>query len=439
MRAVTHLEKVITGEVSAVTHLEKVIAEETSAVTYTEKVIAGEATPITHLQKVIAGVASPVTHLEQVWAGGSPTPSEHEYTGAVPVTITANGQPLLDYTIYGNTVQSATPSPDSPIMPQGTGEKTENLFDKTITDGIILRMYINQSGQQVSSQNYYISYPLKVEGNAVYTWNFNSEYGATHNAPTVAFYDNNNNQIGVATHNNSILHFTFTTPNNCAYIRASVYVGKTTNTSMLLEGGVSVQDQTVIPFIPYGIKIPISSNSTTMPVYLGEVETTRKIKKYVFTGEESGTIYSTSTSRKGIEITGITGIIGGNADIAILAICTHYQPDARTALYRNTDSGISNSYQNDNIIFYDASYQTVEAFQQFCTQQYSAGTPVTIWYVLATPETAVVNEPLMKIGDYADTVSMEQAGVSIPTLNGQTVVDVDTTLKPSEVYIKYKG
>lgn len=75
MKAVTHLEKVIVGEVSSVTHLEKVIAEETTAVTYTEKVIAGEAPPSTHLEKVIAGIASPVTHLEQVWAGRTPEPT----------------------------------------------------------------------------------------------------------------------------------------------------------------------------------------------------------------------------------------------------------------------------------------------------------------------------------------------------------------------------
>ena len=34
-------------------------------------------------------------------------------------------------------------------------------------------------------------------------------------------------------------------------------------------------------------KIPISSANTTTPVYLGEVETTRKIKKLVLTGDET--------------------------------------------------------------------------------------------------------------------------------------------------------
>lgn len=66
---------------------------------------------------------------------------------------------------------------------------------------------------------------------------------------------------------------------------------------------------------------------------------------------------------------------------------------------------------------------------------------VYMYYVLATEETAVVNEPLMKIGDYADTLSMEQAGVDVPTNEKptETVIDVPTSVKPSEGYIKYTG
>ena len=80
---------------------------------------------------------------------------------------------------------------------------------------------------------------------------------------------------------------------------------------------------------------------------------------------------------------------------------------------------------------------TVAELKSYLATQYAAGTPVTVWYILATPETVTINEPLRKIGDYADTVSYEQAGVPIPTLNGNTVIDVETTLKPSQMYIKY--
>ena len=110
MEAVTHLEKVIVGEVSAVTHLEKVIAGETSAVTYTEKVITGEAPPITHLQKVIAGVESPVTHLEHIWAGKVPT--EPKSWADVRKIVRAGKAPELlplgtYYSVWGDSTSKA--------------------------------------------------------------------------------------------------------------------------------------------------------------------------------------------------------------------------------------------------------------------------------------------------------------------------------------------
>ena len=304
MNAVTHLEKVIVGEVSAVTHLEKVIAGEVSAVTYTEKVITGEATPITHLQKVIAGEASPVTHLEYIWAGGSPTPTEHEYTGAVPYTFNANGSPLMAWRISGNTVQSTTPTPQNPIMPQGCGELE--------TSG-------THSGQYI---------------------------------------------------------------------------------------------------------IPISSAGQTTPVYLGEVQTIRRIKKLVLTGDEN---WALSNNRLMYTVKTTEAVSYETV------LCSHYISAKSFIEVYNTTNSTAVTNQG---IYVNSGSTDIAAWKSYLQQQYAAGTPVTVWYVPATEETAVVNEPLMKIGGYADEVSNV---ATIPTNNGSTTIDVDTTVKPSEVYIKYKG
>lgn len=61
-----------------------------------------------------------------------------------------------------------------------------------------------------------------------------------------------------------------------------------------------------------------------------------------------------------------------------------------------------------------------------------------MWHVLATPETAIINEPLAKIGDYADELHSEDAGVTIPTAKGQNTLTVDTELQPSEMAITFK-
>lgn len=170
-------------------------------------------------------------------------------------------------------------------------------------------------------------------------------------------------------------------------------------------------------------KIPILNNSQTTNVYLGEVETTRKIKKLVFDGTEDWQTYGSVSNTYRLSISNIQSI--GNP-----AICSHFVNSPISSI----TSGKFTVGSTWIYIRY-ADVADVTDFKAYLAQQYANGTPVTVWYVLATPETAVVNEPLRKIGDYADEVS----GISIPTIAGANSLSVDTTLQPSEVTVNYKG
>ena len=188
---------------------------------------------------------------------------------------------------------------------------------------------------------------------------------------------------------------------------------------------------TALPYEPYGYKIPISSAGQTTPVYLGEVETTRKIKKLVLTGQENW-LAASGTEERTVSYISITD--AGDS----LCLCSHIKykssysaSDRNQILLRNLDNRLYIGIDVD--IAADLS-----TFKTWLQQQYAAGTPVCVWYVLANEETGIVNEPLMKIGDYADTLSKAQAGVDIPTTNGSNTLTVDTTLQPSEVSIVYK-
>lgn len=173
-------------------------------------------------------------------------------------------------------------------------------------------------------------------------------------------------------------------------------------------------------------------------IYLGEVQTTRRVKKLVLTGEENITSGHLDVSLFNIPVSDYL------KQSTITVISTHYIAqsnvngwadvnDKSITFYGNTGSATKTMYIRDS------SYSTVADFKAYLAAQYAAGTPVTVWYVLANEETGIVNEPLMKIGDYADTLSMEQAGVSVPTVAGSNTLDVLTEVKPSEVYIKYKS
>ena len=50
--------------------------------------------------------------------------------GVPPLTLEKSlGKDLRDYKIYGNSIQNGTPTPDTPVEVESVGEKTKNLFD----------------------------------------------------------------------------------------------------------------------------------------------------------------------------------------------------------------------------------------------------------------------------------------------------------------------
>ena len=49
-----------------------------------------------------------------------------------PITLTnSTGEDLVDYKIYGNSIQDGTPTPDTPIEIHSVGDKTSNMIDYT--------------------------------------------------------------------------------------------------------------------------------------------------------------------------------------------------------------------------------------------------------------------------------------------------------------------
>lgn len=346
-------------------------------------------------------------------------------TGVPPLRYIGNGNPLTDYRIAGNAIQDGTPSPDAPVDATGCGVRTANLFtgeysqfDNVGGSGDLYAYFYapNTTMTLIAKDDYKVSPGLYFgftanggDAEAGYRWMIlpNEQYVkgdvVTRTIPTgwsfVSMF-----QKTEATFKKLIDHF---------YI-------------MLNLGS------TALPYEPYGFKLPLTVNGVEYPIYLGKVETTRRVKKLVLTGEETWSIYGggkqfqlifsseaarnnlfvpVSNCYKGTQVSGWNDLNDEEFSIS---------PSSRTAL-RVCDP----RYEND-----------LSAFKSYLATQYANGTPVTVWYVLAEPETAIVNEPLMKIGDYADTISFAQAGVSIPTINGENVLDVPTTVPPSEITIK---
>lgn len=214
-----------------------------------------------------------------------------------------------------------------------------------------------------------------------------------------------------------------TIKNNTTQEQSTIY-------SDMVKGTYNNTNLRPTPIIHYNI--PITCSNITYNRYLSGTESIRYIKKLVLTGDETIAPYDPTYNRFAIIIQDSL-IVGVRLSPAI---CSHYQviSDGRS-ITSVPNNAIYSDSGNGRWFIKTTDITTVADFKTYLQQQYAAGTPVIVWYALAEPETGIVNEPLMKIGDYADSLS----GISIPTTPGANTLDVDTTVAPSEVTANYSG
>lgn len=345
--------------------------------------------------------------------------------------------------LKGQTVQSSTPSPSSPVMSQGCGERTGNLIrctNTTSTTGgnAVIKQTAGKSEIIIESRTATdadgsVQFEVLAELTAgTYTLSVDGIINrGARNLDRIFIRDKDNNVVVNNVLTGKPQQFTISedvkiTKLSIVFAAAAEYSNQVVR-FMLNEGS------TALPYEPYGYKLTVSSANTTTPVYLGEVETTRRIKKLVFDGTEN---WLTASGNFYLGTVAPDYMRGQNINYAV---CSHYQSYPQTNAIGNVpDKSISFSYATNTQRLYcvDSTFNGNSTdFKSYLAAQYAAGTPVTVWYVLATPETAVVNEPLMKIGNYTDEVS----GISIPVTTGGDTISVDTTIQPSEVTINYKG
>lgn len=320
-------------------------------------------------------------------------------TGTPPLLYSSKGYDLEDFLISGNTVQNGTPTPSNPVDVVGCGDRTENLID-TNDPTARNNMYINGNGVVASSGGWWVSGYIPIEQGERYT--------AKDTQDRYLFYSEKG---GTSTFVNSNPKYGFTVPDGINYVR----VWGRKNSVMLVKGSTVPSS-----YVPYGYRIPITCGGVTQNIYLGEVPTTRNIKKLVLDGTENWILYDNNY---------FSDIIDNTAKQNNVCKCTHLISDggiyvgSSTSRLKVYSSAVSSVAQN------------LDEWKAFLANQYAAGTPVTIWYVLAEPETGIVNEPLHKIGDYVDTISLSQSGITVPTIAGTNAITIETTVLPSSISV----
>ena len=382
------------------------------------------------LKYAATGIASPsMTYYDKLRAstlmGGYP---ERSITGEPPLIYDCKKEGYLTaWSISGNGVQDGTPSPSNIVPFDGSGSRTGNLLSEKYEN-----RSINGRGAFTIDSSYDLWLGEVVSGQTYTISNMDAVYGFFTAKPlpnTGTTYDGSR---GYELSGTAVV----TVPSGCTWI--AVRVLHNADNAMLNSGS------TALPYEPFGYKltptITSGTDTQTVPIYLGQTQTVRRVRKRVFDGTEGWSGYSSGASGIGASLL-ISDMLSNSRDTGF---CTHFSPQ-----YSPVQSGIDGiTFGAGNkaiyITFSAASASALNitdtvSFKSYLAAQYAAGTPVTVWYVLATPETAIVNEPLAKIGDYADELHSADAGVSIPTAKGNNVLTIDTTLQPSEMTITFKG
>jgi hypothetical protein len=367
-----------------------------------------------------------------------------EITGTLPLSFSSRGKPLSDYRISGNAVQDGTPTPEAPVDVVGCGVRTGNLCPPINSAyGWVIGFRRQNDGSYVSNNvNYEWLSPFFKLSDFGTSFTISADSSTASDSMSVYYY-NGDSFIGAQTSTNYSGSVFNSIPKGttrfCFAIRA---VAKTESEQIASGWRVWVNaGSTAIHYEPYGYKLPLTVNGTESPIYLGEAQTTRRIKKLVLTGKEQWVSYSDSAGTYGAWQFYFNNAVNGQplssawSNIAGYGVIASSRGNYPYGVYLVT-SGTGVGFQMAGM---KDTFTGVTEWKSWLAAQYAAGTPVTVWYVLAEPETAVVNEPLMKIGNYADTITMAQAGVTIPTVSGTNVLDMSSPVKPSEVYIKGKG
>lgn len=205
-----------------------------------------------------------------------------------------------------------------------------------------------------NSSNYWISGIQPCSPNTTYRFNKNVEGGC--------FYDEKKNVIGTAG-----FDFTFKTPAKCAYYCVNFSSGSTPyGTPVIATASKSTAPTTYAPYIGQTatLTLPETIYGGTVDAVTGEGQETWQAKS--FNGTENWALYDDGSSAKFFYTADYT------VDSEPLdTICSHF---SKAAFTRGTI-----------IRVYTSVFTDLDAYKDYLTAQYAAGTPVQIAYKLATP------------------------------------------------------
>lgn len=363
-------------------------------------------------------------------------------SGVPPLTLQkCKSADLVDYRIYGEIVQNGTPTPETPIEIESVGDKTKNLVkypyydtskeqdgltfidngDGSITINGTATKNTIFSLKYKNSANLYDVFP-----NETYTISLTGEGKMTGSMSfTANYYYSTGSSYSSWLSVNLGKTKTGVAPENLVDLRVYLYCYANATFKDFTVYPQIVKGETIGEWKPYGYEIPVKVNDTITNIYLNEPlrkigdyvdyidfenkKVVRKIQKIEIDGSWTWTDYSASN----LAINANNFIYKG---IATDAIKSNYG-DAGASKYR-----FSNVNYNRIQIHYNwLGVENLDGLKAKLIELKTNGKPFIIYY---------------------PTNGMPKETIELPNIlldKGTNIIDIDTTIKPSNLEIKYYG
>lgn len=268
--------------------------------------------------------------------------------------------------------------------------KKENLFDKNT---ITLDYRLGSDGLSYANKDYFLSDFISVDSLSTYTY----KRLANNISEAICYYDENKNFISRTTN-----------------LRLDTYIFKTTETTKYIRIADSIDSLDIAKVYEgsgtddYYELVSIGDIKDKLDETTGEL--TKKMRKLVLDGTNNkfvGKHPTIQTDTNGFYQFYLPNKIKGkNGDID-KAICTHLKyipnPSAQNSVYTTGlwwEGTLTSNYAS-------IPFLTISEANQWLIDEYNKGTPVTVYYVLAEPETIQLEPTEIELFEGVNNINVE--------------------------------
>ena len=175
----------------------------------------------------------------------------------------------------------------------------------------------------------------------------------------------------------------------------------------------------------------ILNNQESYAFDINTIYSTRSIKEIVLTGTEDW-VYNGSNNH----FFSLSSFENNNVVLGE-CLCSHFMT-FNSISDENQSIGITVEQDANNDIILairPENYNsiTLEEFKEWLAHEYANNSPVTIWYVLETPEYGVIQGQLRKVNNFVDYVNIPLDG--IPLNIGENDISINSPVQPSYISI----